>query len=113
MTQYTKNSNFSMDVEEEVERARIKFPQPNALMTALTEEVGELAKALMDEEWPRVWAEAVQVSAMAQRLAVEGDPTLDEVREQREAGPFKERECGYRGCPAPFDQTPPCAICYE
>ena len=76
---------FLRDVKREVERARIKFPQPNAVMCALTEEVGELAKAMMDEPRVRVWAEAVQVAAMAARAAVEGDPTLDETRAKRNA----------------------------
>ena len=55
-------------------------------MTALTEEVGELAKAIMDEGSHRVWKEAVQVAAMALRVAVEGDPSLDKLREIRKSG---------------------------
>lgn len=64
-----------------------RFPQPNACMCALTEEVGELAKALMDEPSANVRAEAIQVAAMAVRVALEGDPTIDFVRERRCAGP--------------------------
>lgn len=45
-------------------------------MTALTEEVGELAKALLDESDQRVYEEAVQVAVMALRVATEGDPSL-------------------------------------
>lgn len=37
---------FLSDVWVEIERAVLKFPYPNASMCALTEEVGELAKAL-------------------------------------------------------------------
>lgn len=50
------------------------------MMAALTEEVGELAKALLSEPWERVVAEAVQVAAMAIRVAEEGDSTFAEYR---------------------------------
>lgn len=74
---------FFADVAREVDRARAKFPKPDALLTALTEEVGEVAKAMLDESAAHVRAEAIQVAAMALRLALEGDPTLDELRKSR------------------------------
>lgn len=74
---------FLEQVREEVGRARGLFPKPDGLMVALTEEVGELAKALLDEPWKRVEEEAVQVAAMALRVATEGDPTLSKLREKR------------------------------
>lgn len=77
---------FFQSALEETERAVTKFPQPNASMCALAEEVGELAKALMDEPSERVWQEAIQVAAMAARVAVEGDPTIDPTRKKRNAG---------------------------
>ena len=52
-------------------------------MTALVEEVGEVARALLDESRACVFAEAVQVAAMACRVAVEGDPTLNDRRALR------------------------------
>ncbi len=58
-------------------------------MTALTEEVGELAKALLDEEWSRVQLEAIQVACMAARVAIEGDPTLIKYREKRQKKVYK------------------------
>lgn len=76
---------FLTHVYEEVVRARILFPSPDGLMTALTEEVGEVAKAMMDESRPRVHTECVQVAAMAMRLAIEGDPTLNALRKARGA----------------------------
>ena len=76
---------FLTDVAREVERARKKFPSPEAVLTALTEEVGELSKAYLDEPQPRVYAEAIQVAAMALRVALEGDPTLTETRRKRGA----------------------------
>ncbi len=72
-----------MDIEGEAMRARKLFPDPAGVMTALVEEVGELAKAYLDEPWECVEAEAIQVAAMAIRVLEEGDPTLTEVREKR------------------------------
>ncbi len=71
---------FIQEVVAELGRARAKFPSPDGLMCALTEETGEVAKALLDEPWENVRAECVQVAAMALRVALEGDPTLFGVR---------------------------------
>lgn len=66
----------------EVQRARAKFPGPNLNLAALTEEVGELAQALLQiregksNDWGHVVSEAVQVAAMAMRGATEGDATI-------------------------------------
>jgi hypothetical protein len=68
------------DILAELHRAQVKFPSPAGCMTALTEEVGELAKALLDEPLSCVRAEAVQVAVMAIRVALEGDPTLANIR---------------------------------
>ncbi len=78
---------FLKDVAREVERARKKFPGTDGVLAALTEEVGELAKAVLDEGQERVYAEAIQVAAMALRVAVEGDPTLAGVRAERVTAP--------------------------
>jgi hypothetical protein len=72
-----------MAIGDEVCRARMEFPQTDGLMTALTEEVGELAKALLDEPWENVIAEAKQVAAMAIRMMEECDPSLHLVRIKR------------------------------
>ena len=71
---------FLSDQFGELQRAREKFPRPNLNMVALVEEVGELAKALLDEPYNNVRREAVQVAVMAMRVAVDGDPTLDDHR---------------------------------
>ena len=74
-------------VEAELEQARAKFPGTRHVMNALTEEVGELAQALLDQEYKqtpkdaaclneKVRKEAVQVAAMAIRLLEEGDTTF-------------------------------------
>ena len=76
---------FTEDVSREVVRAIAKFPQPNPTLAALTEEVGELAQAVLhiregkSSDWWEVYDEAVQVAAMACRVALEGDPTVGAV----------------------------------
>ena len=88
---------FMYEVNHEVNRACTKFPDPWGLSTALTEEVGELAKALMDEPSKNVYTEAVQVAAMACRIAIQGDPSLDRIREARgqDGHPNQESNHGY------------------
>lgn len=83
---------FVMLLKTEVERARKKFPDNAGSMCALTEEVGELAKALLDEDSSRIFAEAVQVACMAFRVANEGDRTLNEYRKTRGQKPHPESE---------------------
>lgn len=65
-----------IDITAELMRARAKFPDAAKSMCALTEEVGELAKALLDESDERVYDEAIQVAVMAIRVATEGDASL-------------------------------------
>lgn len=90
--------HFLIHVEEEVAKAKTKFPANNFLLPALMEEVGELAQALMEyaklrdpkRVWPThkviptkkdIYKEAVQVAAMAARIATEGDPHfVDDMR---------------------------------
>lgn len=71
---------FSAEVKLELQRARKKFPGTAVTMIALTEEVGELAKALLDESAERITEEAIQVAVMAQRVATEGDRSVDQFR---------------------------------
>ena len=72
---------FLDDVAEEVYSARQRFPGSNLVLAALTEEVGELAQAMLKVaagKWPkeRIREEAIQVAAMALRVAMEGDPSF-------------------------------------
>ena len=83
------------EIGYEVGRARRKFPSPEASMCALTEEVGELAKALLDESHERVIEEAIQVAAMAVRVATEGDPTLNPYRVSRGLDPIGAERCAH------------------
>ena len=123
-TTVTDIKGFLHLVEQEVVAARAKFPSSNHVTVALMEEAGELAKAMMDEPWGRVVAEAVQVAAMAARCAIEGDPTMQELRRERIGEAYKKGKlvgaaagfgprCPYLGCHDPYNARPPCALCYE
>ena len=64
-------------ISAELQFARSKFPGNNLNFPALIEEVGELAKALLDHSYGKceakdVYAEALQVAVMAIRIAEEG-----------------------------------------
>lgn len=78
------DQEFVQQVVLEAERARAKFPAPNPQLAALVEEVGEVAKALLSEDWEHVRAECIQVAAMALRIALDGDGFMEPYR-QREA----------------------------
>lgn len=72
---------FIAELRRELDRARAKFPSANYSMIALTEEVGELAQAVLKfraGKWPatRIFSEAIQVAAMAMRVALEPDESL-------------------------------------
>lgn len=76
-----KDEEFFAAVSAELQRAREKFPSSNLSLAALMEEVGELAQAMLKVragKWPayRVREEAVQVAAMAVRVALEGDASF-------------------------------------
>lgn len=73
------------EIIDELAKARAKFPAPNLNLAALTEEVGELAQALLHTRfggrcagWSNVRKEAVQVAVMAIRVALEGDSSIAE-----------------------------------
>lgn len=66
-------------IRDELKAARGAFPGTTHMLCALVEEVGEVAKAIMEHDRKQgtsvqeVLREAVQVASMAIRLAVEGD----------------------------------------
>jgi NTP pyrophosphatase (non-canonical NTP hydrolase) len=65
-------------IRSEVLRARAKFPKNRKLLAALTEEVGEVARALLqDGNGQMSRDEAVQVAAIAVRIIEEGDADFD------------------------------------
>lgn len=68
------------DVEEEVIRARTKFPGNRFLLAALMEEVGELAQAILQNQGVgRVRHEATQVACVAIRIFEEGDASFADI----------------------------------
>lgn len=70
-------------IKDELKNARTKFPGDSVTMIALVEEVGELAKALMDEPSINIEKEAIQVAVMAIRVAIDGDSSINELRARR------------------------------
>lgn len=84
----TPEETFFTMVRLELARARAKFPGPDATLAALVEEVGEVAKAVLDEDEERVLAEAVQVAVMAARLVLDGDSSLTDYRGRRGLRPL-------------------------
>lgn len=82
------------DIRVELNNARAKFPCNEDILPALTEEVGELNQALIQQKHEPskgkthedIYKGAVQVAVMAIRIATEGDPAF----------PYHP-ESGYRG----------------
>lgn len=66
-------------LDGEIVRARVKFPGNRFLLAALTEEVGELARALLQRKPDDAWREALQVACVAMRIFEEGDATFADV----------------------------------
>ena len=63
-------------IEEELDRARKNFPSPDLLLTAFSEEYGEVVKAILNYKHGagsllKVRKEMVQTMAMANRLLKE------------------------------------------
>lgn len=79
----SRMAHIIADIINENVSAKAKFPSSEGSMTALMEEVGELAKAYLDEPRENIYNEAVQVASMVIRVALEGDPTLEDYRKKR------------------------------
>lgn len=66
-------------IRDELHNARQRFPPPDKTLVSLGEEYGELCQAMLDHDRDgsktpvQVLREAVQVAAMAIRVATEGD----------------------------------------
>jgi hypothetical protein len=70
-----------MDIADEVQRARFKFPNNSRLYAAFNEACGEVGRVLCERQEQRAWYnELKQVAAMAIRLMEEGDPAYEETR---------------------------------
>lgn len=67
-------------IAREVTRARVKFPGNRFLLAALTEEVGELAQAMLQKRpGEEIAKEAIQVAAVAVRILEEGDASFADI----------------------------------
>jgi NTP pyrophosphatase (non-canonical NTP hydrolase) len=63
---------------EQIARGRSLFPGNKHMLAALAEEVGELARALLEHEGrARVMAEALDVACVAMRIYLEGDADFE------------------------------------
>lgn len=100
---------FLVNVRHELHSAQSKFPEPDGAVAALAEEVGELAKAYLQEPTERIYLEAVQVACMAVRVAIEGDPTLDDVRARRVGDSLGCEACG-RSKPTGYTKCRSCSF---
>lgn len=68
------------DLQDEVKRGRAKFPNGTNLLPALMEEVGELARALLQDGNGRLaHEEALDVACVAMRIYAEGVPEFDDI----------------------------------
>jgi len=110
-----RDNLFITLMHDELVKARAKFPDSKKMLAAITEELGELAEALLklteDGELDRgehnnrrqnVYDEAIQVATTALRLAVEGDETME----------YEGARCSFGGCKQPA-MGGPCPTCYE
>lgn len=85
---------FLAKVRNELAHARDKFPLSRLTTIALGEEVGELCKAILDEPAGGVTAEAVQVAALAARLVLDGDRSVDDHRARKGLDPIGQTRGG-------------------
>jgi hypothetical protein len=77
------------DVAKETNRARSKYPGENANVGVLLEYVGKLSAATLRSPRAEVQRRAIQVAAMALRVILDGDTTLDAWRDRFEVEPLK------------------------
>lgn len=79
---------FLSEVRAELIRARAKFPGDRIMTLALAEEFGEMCKAVLDEPAANVRKEAVQTAAMAARVVLDGDGSVNEWRAAKGLDPL-------------------------
>lgn len=76
-----------IEISKEVVRARTKFPGNRFMLAALTEEVGELAQALLQKkDAADIRREAIQVAAVAIRIIEEGDASFADMTDAEANG---------------------------
>lgn len=80
--------DFLDQVRAELAHARSKFPGDRIMTLAMAEEFGELVKAVLDEHSSDVRKEAVQTAAMAARVALDGDASVNDWRAAKGLDPL-------------------------
>ena len=76
---WSEDGKMIRAIRGELQQARDAFPNNQFMLTALTEEVGELSQAMMEHSRggsktpAEIFHEAIQVATMAIRVATEGD----------------------------------------
>ena len=86
MSEHTRHSISAAFVElhDEMERAKKKFPGGSNLPLALQEECGELARELLQNgNTVHARKEAIQVACVAMRIATEGVHEVDNLPEEQ------------------------------
>lgn len=80
--------DFLDQVRAELTRARALFPGDRIMTLAMAEEFGELVKAVLDEHSSDVRKEAVQTAAMAARVILDGDASVNDWRAAKGLDPL-------------------------
>lgn len=80
--------DFLDQVRAELAHARSKFPGDRIMTLAMAEEFGELVKAVLDEHSSDVRKEAVQTAAMAARVILDGDASVNDWRAAKGLDPL-------------------------
>lgn len=80
-------------VAEEVTRARALHPGNAEMLIALTEEVGEVCRAVLDRDFEHAAVEAIQVACVAVRIAEEGDASWPALLAERRGTTEPVRHC--------------------
>lgn len=86
MAEQNEMSALLTEVATEINRARKLHPTNEHLLAALMEEVGELARALLEKDFDHARIEAIQVATVAIRIAEEGEKHLGMHARAREGG---------------------------
>lgn len=85
--------DFLDQVRAELAHARSKFPGDRIMTLAMAEEFGELVKAVLDEHSSDVRKEAVQTAAMAARVVLDGDASVNDWRAAKGLDPLTGGAC--------------------
>ncbi len=80
------DSIFLAAVLHEIEKNRRQYPHFDATTAVVTASAGELAIAMLSEKSAEVYDKAVRLAAMALKLAVDGDRSLEPHRDKRHLG---------------------------